>query len=62
MSWKFLGGSITGLYCVAQQAHVMQESVGPRIFVRKKGMNRVQFNGRSQQTPSAKFEKEKTCL
>jgi hypothetical protein len=27
--------------------------------VRKKGMNHVQSNGRSQQTPSAKFGKEK---
>jgi hypothetical protein len=59
ISWKFLGGSILGLYCIAQRAYVTQESVGPRIFVRKKGMNRVQFNGRSQQTPSAKFGQEK---
>jgi hypothetical protein len=29
-------------------------------FVRKKGMNHVQSNGRSQLTPSAKFGKEKT--
>ena len=31
-------------------------------FVRKKGMNHVQSNGRSQQMPSARFGKEKTCL
>ena len=29
-------------------AKVTQESVSSRIFVRKKGMNRVQSNGRSQ--------------
>ncbi len=29
-------------------------------FVRKKGMSHVQSNGRSQQTPSVKFGKEKT--
>jgi hypothetical protein len=27
-----------GLYCVASGAYVMQGSVGPRIFVSKKGM------------------------
>jgi hypothetical protein len=32
----------------------MQESVGSRIFVRKKGMIRVQSNGRLHQKPSAK--------
>ncbi len=43
-------------YCLAW---LMQESVSLRIFVRKKGMNHVQSKGRSQQTPSAKFRKEK---
>jgi hypothetical protein len=33
--------------------------VSSRIFVRKKGMNHAQSNRRSQQTPSAKFGKEK---
>jgi hypothetical protein len=37
----------------------MQESVSSRIFVKKKGMNPVQSNGRSQQTPSAKGGKGK---
>ncbi len=57
--WISSGDSIPRLYCVAW---LMQESVSSRIFVRKKGMNHVQSNGRSQQTPSAKFGKEKTCL
>jgi hypothetical protein len=56
-SWKFLGDSILGLYRVAW---LTQESVSSRIFVRKKGMNHVQSNRRSQQTPSAKLGKEKT--
>ncbi len=34
-------------------------SVSLRIFVKKKGMNPVQSNGRSQQTPSAKGGKGK---
>jgi hypothetical protein len=37
----------------------MQESVSSRIFVKKKGMNPVQFNRRSQQTPFAKGGKGK---
>jgi hypothetical protein len=37
----------------------MQESVSLRIFVKKKGMNPVQSNGLSQQTPSAKSGKGK---
>ncbi len=57
--WISFGDSILGLYCVAW---LTQESVSSRIFERKKGMKHVQFNGRSQQTPSAKFGKEKTCL
>jgi hypothetical protein len=57
--WISFGDSIPGLYCVAW---LTQESVSSRIFVSKKGMNHVQSNGRSQQTPSAKFGKEKTCL
>jgi hypothetical protein len=31
-------GFLPGLYCVAQQAYVTRESVGPTIFVSKKGM------------------------
>ncbi len=54
--WISFGDSILGLYCVAW---LTQESVGSRIFVRKKGMNHVQSNGRSQQTPSAKGGKRK---
>ncbi len=57
--WIFFGDSILGLYCIAW---LTQESVSSRIFVRKKGMNHVQSKGRSQQMPSAKFGKEKTCL
>jgi hypothetical protein len=57
--WISFGDSIPRLYCVAW---LTQESVSSRIFVRKKGMNCVQSSGRSQQTPSAKFGKEKTCL
>ncbi len=45
------GDSMPGLYCIAW---LMQESVSPRIFVRKKGMNHVQSDGRSKQKPSAK--------
>jgi hypothetical protein len=52
--WISLGDSIPGLYCVAW---LTQESVSWRIFVKKKGMNPVQSNGRSQQTPSAKRRK-----
>ena len=37
----------------------MQESVSSRIFVRKKGMNHVQSNGRSHQKPLAKGRKGK---
>jgi hypothetical protein len=48
------GDSIPGLYCIAW---LMQESVSPRIFVRKKGMNHVQSNGCSKQKPSAKRQK-----
>ncbi len=58
-SWISSGDSILGLYCVAW---LTQESVSSRIFVRKKGMSHDQFNGRSQQTPSTRFGKEKTCL
>jgi hypothetical protein len=54
--WISFGDTILGLYCVAW---LTQESVSSRIFLRKKGMNHVQSNGRSQQTPSAKFGKEK---
>jgi hypothetical protein len=50
--WISFGDSILGLYCVAW---LMQESVSSRIFVRKKGMNHAQSNGRSQLTLSAKF-------
>jgi hypothetical protein len=57
--WISFGDSILGLYCIAW---LTQKSVSSRIFVRKKGMNHVQSNGCSQQTPSAKFGKEKTCL
>ena len=53
------GDFLLGLYCVAW---LTQESVSSRIFVRKKGMSHVPFNGRAQQTPSARFGKEKTCL
>jgi hypothetical protein len=59
MSWISSGDSILGLYCVAW---LTQESVSSRIFVRKKGMSHDQSNGPSQQTPSARFGKEKTCL
>jgi hypothetical protein len=52
--WISFGDSIPELYCVAW---LTQESVSSRIFVRKKGMNHVQSNGRSQQTPSAKGRK-----
>ncbi len=54
--WISLGDFIPGLYCVAW---LTQESVSLRIFVKKKGMNHVQSNGRSQQTPSAKGGKGK---
>ncbi len=57
--WISFGDSILGLDCVAW---LMQESVSSRIFVRMKVMSHVQSNGRSQQTPSAKYGKEKTCL
>jgi hypothetical protein len=50
------GDSIPGLYCVAW---LTQESVSLRIFVKKKGMNPVQSNRRSQQKPSAKGGKGK---
>ncbi len=50
--WWFL----LGLYCIAW---LTQESVSLRIFVRKKGMSHVQSNGRAQETPSARFGKEK---
>ncbi len=55
-SLDILCDSILGLYCVAW---LMQESVSSRIFVRKKGMNPVQSNGRSQQTLYAKSGKGK---
>ncbi len=58
-SWITSGDSILGLYCLAW---LTQESVSLRIFVRKKGMSHDQSNRRSQQTPSARFRKEKTCL
>jgi hypothetical protein len=54
--WISFGDSILGLYC---GAWLTQESVNSRIFVRKKGMNHVQSNGRSQQMPSAKGGKGK---
>jgi hypothetical protein len=38
----------------------MQESVSSGIFVRKKGMNNFQLNGRSQQTLSAEGGKGKS--
>ncbi len=50
---------LLGLYSVAW---LTQESVSSRIFVRKKGISHVQSNGLAQQTPSARFGKEKTCL
>ena len=34
-------GFLPGLYCIAQWAYVMQESVGPTIFVSKKGIIRI---------------------
>ncbi len=40
-SWKFRGDYIPRLYCVAQRAYVTQESVGPTLFVSKKGMIHV---------------------
>jgi hypothetical protein len=40
-------------------AWLTEESVSLRIFVKKKGMNPVQSNGRSQQTTSAKGRKGK---
>jgi hypothetical protein len=55
--WISFGDSIVGLYCVAW---LTQESVSSRIFVRKKGMNNVQSNGRSQQTLSADSGKGKS--
>ncbi len=58
-SWITSGDSILGLYCLAW---LTQESVSSRIFVRKKGMSHDQSNGRSQQTPSERFGKEKSCL
>ncbi len=58
-SWISLVDSKLGLYCVAW---LTQESVSSRIFVRKKGVSHDQSNGRSQQMPSARFGKEKTCL
>ncbi len=54
--WISLGDSIPGLYYVDW---LTQESVSSRIFVKKKGINHVQSNGHSQQTPSAKFRKGK---
>jgi hypothetical protein len=58
-SWISHGDSMFGLYCIAW---LTQESVSSRIFVRKKGMSHDQSNRRSQQMPSARFGKEKTCL
>ncbi len=55
--WISLGDSIPKLYCIAW---LTQESDSLRIFVKKKGMNPVQSNGRSQQTPSAKGRKGKS--
>ncbi len=55
-NWISPGDSILGLYCVAW---LTQESVSSRIFVRKKGVSHVQSKGRAQQTPSARFGKEK---
>ncbi len=40
-------------------AWLTQESVSPRMFVKKKGMNPVQSNGHEQQKPSAKGGKGK---
>ncbi len=57
MSLRSSGDSMLGLYCVAW---LMQESVSSRIFCGKERYD--QSNGRSQQTPSARFGKEKTCL
>jgi hypothetical protein len=38
-AWKYLGDSFPKLYCVdLAEAHVMQESVRSRIYVRRKGM------------------------
>jgi hypothetical protein len=56
------GDSILRLYCVAWlgQGHARKCSL--RIFVRKKGMNCVQCNGRSQQKPLAKGGKGKVHL
>jgi hypothetical protein len=53
------GDSIPGLYCIAWLGRGHAESVSPRIFVRKKGMNRVQSNGRLHHKPSAKDGKGK---
>jgi hypothetical protein len=58
-AWISFGDSILGLYCVAW---LTQESVSLRIFVRKKGMNNDQSDGRSQQTLSAEDGKGKSQL
>jgi hypothetical protein len=50
------GDSIPGLYCVAW---LTQEIVSLRIFVKKKGMNPVKSNRRSQQKPLEKGGKGK---
>ncbi len=56
--WISFGDSIPGLYCVAWLA---QKSVSSRK-VKKKGMNPVQSNGRSQQKPSAKSRKRENSM
>ncbi len=59
--WIFLGGSIPGLYCVAWLGLSHARKCQFEDFMSKKGMNRVQSNGRLQQKPSAKGRKGKIC-
>jgi hypothetical protein len=54
-----LGDSIPGLYCVAWLGRGHARKCQFKDFVRKKGMNHVQSNGRPQQKPSAKGVKGK---
>jgi hypothetical protein len=53
------GDSIHGLYCVAWLGRGHARKCRSKDFLRKKGMNRVQSNGRSYQKPSAKGGKGK---
>ncbi len=57
--WISLGDSIPGLYCIAWLGLGHARKCQFEDFVRKKGMNHVQSNGRLHQKPSAKGRKGK---